>query len=131
MLNRLHALGCGHVALAGSGAADQHDIIGAIHEVAEVQLPDQGLICLAGGKVEAGQVLVGGEAGRLDLIGDGLDLALGHLGLEQLGAVGHGGIEGGSPVRSTRQRLGHAERSEAAQNHHHGSACGISVGIIL
>ena len=37
------------------------------------------------GEVEAGQILVGREAGRLDLIGDGPDLAFGDLGLEQLG----------------------------------------------
>ena len=48
------AQGGGDMALAGSGAADQHDIVGAIHEVAAVQLPDQRLIDLAGGKVEAG-----------------------------------------------------------------------------
>jgi hypothetical protein len=66
------AQGGGDMALAGSGAADQHDIVGAIHEAAAVQLPDQRLIDLAGGKVEAGQVLVGREPGRLDLVGDDL-----------------------------------------------------------
>jgi hypothetical protein len=35
------------VALAGPGPADQHNIIGTIHEVAAVQLPDQGFIYLA------------------------------------------------------------------------------------
>ncbi len=75
MLNRLHAQGCGQVAFAGSGTADEHDIFGAFHEVATVRLADQGLVQLVGGKVEADQVLVGGEARRLDLVGDGPDLA--------------------------------------------------------
>jgi hypothetical protein len=68
MLDRLHAQGGSHVAFAGSGTADEHDVIGTIHEVAAVQLPDQGLIYLAGGKVEAGQILVGGEPCGFDLV---------------------------------------------------------------
>ena len=70
VLDGLHAQGGCDVALAGSRAADQHDIVGAIHKVAAVQLLDQGFIGLAGGKFEAGQVLVGWEPGCLDLARD-------------------------------------------------------------
>jgi hypothetical protein len=53
------------VGLAGAGAADQHDIVGAIDELAAMELADQGLIDLAGCKVEPGQILVGREPGAL------------------------------------------------------------------
>ena len=49
MFYNLYAQGGGRVGLAG--AADQHDIVGTIHEVAAMQLPDQGLVHLAGGEV--------------------------------------------------------------------------------
>ena len=65
MLDRLDAQGSGHMALAGSGATNKHDIIGAIHKIAAVQLTDQGLVHLTGGKVEAGQILVGGKRAAL------------------------------------------------------------------
>jgi hypothetical protein len=49
--------------LTGAGAADQLDVLGAIHEVTAMQLPHRGLVDLAGCEVEAGKVLVSGEAG--------------------------------------------------------------------
>jgi len=64
--------------------ADQHDILGAIHELAAMQGPDSGLVDLAGGEVEAREVLVGREARGLHVIGDGPHLAFGQFGLEQL-----------------------------------------------
>jgi hypothetical protein len=78
------------------------------------------------GEVEPGQVLVGREPGRLDLVGDGPDLALGHLGLEQLGEDRHGGIEGRRALLDQiADGLGHAIHLEAAQHDDDGSAGGI------
>jgi hypothetical protein len=85
VLDSLDAKGGGDVAFPGAGPTDQHDVVGAVHEVAAVELTHQSFVDLAGGKVEAGQVLVSREAGGLDLIGDRADLALGHFCLEQLG----------------------------------------------
>jgi hypothetical protein len=67
VLDRLNAQGRGDVGLAGSWAADQNDIVRAVDEVALVQAADHGFIDLAGGEGEAGQVLAGREASRLDL----------------------------------------------------------------
>jgi hypothetical protein len=94
MLDDLDADGGGDMGLAGAGSADQHDVLGGIEEAALVELAHRGLVDLAGGEVEAGEVLVGGEPCRLHVIGDGADLALGQLGLEQLGEDRHGGLEG-------------------------------------
>ncbi len=77
MLDGLDAERGGDVGLAGAWAADQDDVVGALHELAAMQLANQGFVDLAGGEVEAGQVLVGREAGGLDLVGDGADLAFG------------------------------------------------------
>jgi hypothetical protein len=49
--------------------ADQDDVVGAIDELAAVQLADQGLVDLAGGEVEAREILVGGKARGLHVIG--------------------------------------------------------------
>ena len=80
MLDCLDTQRCRDVGLAGSRPADQHDIIGADNELAPVQLAHHGFVDLAGGEVEAGQILVGREAGGLDLVGGGPDLALSDLG---------------------------------------------------
>jgi hypothetical protein len=45
--------------LAGSGAADEHDIVGGVGKVTTVKLPDQRFIDLAVCEVEAGQVAIG------------------------------------------------------------------------
>jgi hypothetical protein len=47
------------VSLAGAGPNDQHGVIGPVDEVVAVELADHGLVDLAGGKIEAGEVLVG------------------------------------------------------------------------
>ena len=126
MLDRLDAERGGDVGLAGSGAADQHDIVGAIDELAAMQLADHGLVDLAGGEVEAGQILVGREPGGLDLVGDRPDLALGDLGLEQLGEDRHRRIEGRRALfDEVADGLGHAIHLEAAQHDHDGGAGGI------
>ena len=69
--------------------------MGAVDELAPVQLADQGLVDLAGGEVEPCQVLVGREARGLEVIGDGADFAFGDLGLQQLRQDRHGRLEGG------------------------------------
>ena len=72
------------------------------------------------------EVLVGREAGCLDLVGDGPDLALGDLGLEQLGQDRHGGIEGRCALfDEIADGLGHAVHLEAAQHDDDGGAGGI------
>jgi hypothetical protein len=63
---------------------DQDDVVGAVDELAAVTLAAQGLVDLAGREVEAGEVLVGREACRLEVIGNGADLAFRDLGLQQL-----------------------------------------------
>ena len=47
MLDRLHAQGRGHVRLACAGAADQHDILGVLQELASMQLPHECFVDLA------------------------------------------------------------------------------------
>ncbi len=98
MLDGLHAKRGGDVSFTRARAADEHDIVGGLDEVATMQLPDQGLIDLAAGEVEAGQVAIGREAGGLELIGHGADLALSGLGLEQLGEHRDGGFKGRSTL---------------------------------
>ena len=53
VLNGLHAECGGNMGLAGSRPADEHNIVSRLDEVAAMQLPDQGLIDLAAGEVEA------------------------------------------------------------------------------
>ena len=38
MLNRLHAKGGSDMGLAGARAADKHDVVGIVHELASVEL---------------------------------------------------------------------------------------------
>ena len=123
VFGRLDAERGGDVGLAGAWAADQHDIIGVVDELAAVQLPDHRLIDLAGREVEAGQILVCWEASRLDLVGDRPDLALGDLGLEQLGEDRNRRGKGGSALLDKiAGRLGHAIHLERAQHDHDGGA---------
>ena len=94
---------------AGSRATDQHYIMGAVDKVAAMELADHSFVHFAGSEVEAGQILVGGEPGRLDLVGDGPDLAFGDLGLEQLGHDGDCRIERRRALfDEIADRLGHA-----------------------
>ena len=81
MLDRLHAERGGDVGLACSGAADEHDVVGLVHELTAMELPHEGLVDLAAGKVEAGQITIDGEASSLELIGDGPDLPLDRTGM--------------------------------------------------
>src|SRR5690554_2532217 len=124
MLHRLDAERRSDVGFAGAWATDQHHVVGALDERAAVKLLDHGLVDLAGRKVEAGQILKGGEAGSLELIGNGPDLPLGKLGLEQLGQDRHGGIEGRCTLfKELAHSLGHAMHLEAAE-HDHNSGTG-------
>ena len=88
-----------------------------------MQLANHGLIDLAGSKIKAGQILVGGEPCGLHLIGDRTHLTLGHLGFEQLGQDRDCSIERRRPLLDEiAGRFGHAIHFEAAQHHYHGSA---------
>jgi hypothetical protein len=98
MFDRLNAQGCSNMSLAGAGASDCHDIVGAIDKSAAVQLPDKRLVHLARCKVISSKVLIGWEPRGLDLVSDGSNLAFGHLGFEQLRQNRHGGLEGGSTL---------------------------------
>src|SRR3546814_1407470 len=69
MLDGLNAQCRGDMGLAGARTADQHDIVGDVDKVAAVKLPDQRLIDLAAGKVEAGEIAIGREPRHLELIG--------------------------------------------------------------
>ena len=112
--------------LAGAGSANQHDVVGPIGELALMQLPDRGLVGLAGGEIEAGQVFVGWKSGRLGVVGNGAHLALGHLGFEQLGQDGDSRLECWCTLFSEFAHcLGHAEHLEAAQHDDQSGAGGI------
>jgi hypothetical protein len=52
MLDGLDAESRRDVGLAGARPADQDDVVGAVDELAPVQLADQSLVDLAGGEVE-------------------------------------------------------------------------------
>src|ERR1700729_243488 len=94
--------------LACARSAHEHDVVGGFDKVAAVELPNQGLIDFAAGEVEAGQVTIGREAGNLDLVGHGPNLALSGLSLEQLGEDGYRRLEGWSPLlRQLIDRLRH------------------------
>jgi len=54
-----------------AGAADQHDVLCTVHELAAMQLPHSGLVDLTGREVEAGESLVSREACGLQVIGNG------------------------------------------------------------
>ena len=54
----LYAERGGEVGLAGPGSADEHDVVGLLHELAAVQLADQRCVHRALGEVEAGEVAV-------------------------------------------------------------------------
>ena len=126
MLDGLHPECGGDMGLARAWAADEHDIVTGLDEVATMQLADQGLIDLAAGEVEAGQVSIGREAGGLELVGHGADLALGGLGLEQLREHRDGGLKGrGALLGQLVDGLGHAVHLEAAQHDDERSGGGI------
>ena len=70
MFDGLNAEGGRQMRFSCSGTSDEDDIVGIVDELAVMELSHQSFIGLAGGKVESGQIFVGGEARRLDLIGD-------------------------------------------------------------
>ena len=126
MLDGLDAEGRGEVGLAGAGPADQHDVVGVVQELAPVQLPDRGLVDLAGGEVEAGQVLVGREAGRLDLVGDRATSRSAISALSSWDRMGMAASKAGAPC-STRSPTAWAMPYilSAAQHDDEGGAGGI------
>ncbi len=76
------------------GPAHEHHVLRVVHELAPMQMANQGFIDLAVGEVEAGEVPVGCEAGQLQLIGHRAHLPFGRLGLEQLREHRLRGLEG-------------------------------------
>ena len=48
--------------LPGAGSANEHDIVCGSDEFAVMELADQGLVDLAAGEVEAGEIAVCGDA---------------------------------------------------------------------
>ncbi len=69
MLDGLDAIGRGDMGLAHELPTDQLNVAGAVDELAEVELADHGLVHLAGGKIEAGEVPVDRKARCLGLVG--------------------------------------------------------------
>lgn len=69
MLDGMHTYRGGDVGLARAGAANQHDVIGLINEVALVKLSHERLVDLAAGEVKAIEVAVSRKACRFKLIG--------------------------------------------------------------
>src|SRR6476660_7401257 len=67
------------------GPPTRTTLFDGLNKVTTVQLPDQGFVDLAAGKIEASQIAIDREAGDLELVGHGADLPLGGLRLEQLG----------------------------------------------
>lgn len=80
----LHADGGGEVALAGAGAADEHDVLGLFGGVDAGELFDLPAVGLALGVIEAGQIAVYREACRVHLVADRAQVAVGTLGFEQV-----------------------------------------------
>ena len=74
----------GNMAFPRAGTADQHHVLGPIHELTAMELTDQGFTDFAGGRIEAGEILVGRKAGGFHVIGCRAHLAFGNFGLEQL-----------------------------------------------
>lgn len=126
MLDGLHTDGRGNVGLAGSGAANQHDIVGILQEVAAMELAHQCLVDLAAGEVEAIEVAIGGEACGLELVGRRSHLSLCRLGLEQLRQDWDGGLEGGSTLLGQLAHgLSHAVHLEAFEHDDNGAGGGV------
>ena len=73
MFDRLDAKSCCDVGFTSAGSTQSHDIVCAVYELATMELFYQGFVHLAGCKVEPGQILIGREPCRLDLVGDGPD----------------------------------------------------------
>ena len=74
----------GQVRLARAGAADQHHVVGLVGERQAGQLTDQHPLHRRGLEVEAGQVTVHGESGRLHLVGHRAHRPVHAFGLQQV-----------------------------------------------
>jgi hypothetical protein len=135
MLDGLDAESGRDVGLACARSADQDDVVGAVDELAPMQLADHGLVDLAGGEGEPCQVLVGREARGLEVIGDGPDFAFSDLGLQQLRQDRHGRFEGGRALfdevldgitpQACLRHYGHPVHLQAAHHDDDGGAGGI------
>jgi hypothetical protein len=74
----------GEVRLAGSRAADQHDVLRGVCELAGSELGDETPIHTGRFEVEAGEIAVYGEAGRVHLVANRSQRAVRAFGLEQV-----------------------------------------------
>jgi hypothetical protein len=96
MHDRLHADRGREMGLAGAWAADEHDVVGLLDEVAAVQRLHEGGVHRALLELEAREIAIGGEARGLELVLDRADLPLGDLGLDQIGEDALGLLERGA-----------------------------------
>ena len=123
MFDGLHAEGGGNMGFSSAGAADQDNVLRAVHELTAMKLPYSGLVDLTGREVEAGEVLVSWEAGRLHVIGNGPDLTFCDLSLQQLGEHRHRGVECRCALfHQVGDGLCHAVHLQAAQHDDDGAA---------
>ena len=126
MFDGLNSQRSGDVRFAGSGPANQYYVVSAVDELATMELPNQGLVGLAGCEVEPGQVFVSWEPGGLDLISNRADLTFGHLGFEQLGDHRHCGTEGwGALLDKVPHCLGHAIQLQRLEHDDNGGTGGV------
>src|SRR5271166_2706407 len=117
--------GC-EMRLAGSGAADQDDVVSVLQKLAAVKLAYERFIHLAAGEVEAGEVAVVWEARGLELVGRRSDLPVGRLRLQELRQDRQRGLEGRRALfGQLADSLGHSVHFEAAKHDDDGAGGGI------
>src|ERR1700722_2864025 len=126
VLDRLDPDRNGEMRLAGTGAADQDDVVGVFQELAAMELTRERLVDLAAGEVEAGEIAIVRKAGGLELIGRRSDLSVGRLRFQKLRQDWHGGFEGrGALFGQLADRLSHAVHFEGAQHDDDGAGGGV------
>src|SRR5271166_5622863 len=125
MLDGLDADCRGEVRFACARAADQDDIVSIFKELAAMELTREGLVDLAAGEVEAGEIAIVRKAGGLELIGRRSHLPVGRLRLQELRQDGQRRLEGrGALLGQLADRLSHAMHFETAQHDDDGAAGG-------
>lgn len=82
MHDGLYTDGGGHVSLAGTWPADQHHVVGGVHELTAMQMPGERFVGNALREVESGEVAVSREAGNLHRVIDRAELSFCQFGLK-------------------------------------------------